>query len=31
MDGDDRVIDIAGKGDGTVDVGMGGDEYKEPD
>jgi parallel beta-helix repeat protein/predicted outer membrane repeat protein len=29
IDGDNRVIDIAGKGDGTVDVDMGGDEYKE--
>ncbi|MHC4640738.1 MAG: right-handed parallel beta-helix repeat-containing protein [Planctomycetota bacterium] len=29
IDGDNRVIDIAGKGDGIVDVDMGGDEYKE--
>jgi parallel beta-helix repeat protein len=27
IDGDNRVIDIAGKGDGTVDVDMGADEY----
>ena len=27
IDGDDRVIDIAGKGDGIVDVDMGGDEH----
>jgi predicted outer membrane repeat protein len=29
IDGDNRVIDISGKGDGTVDVDMGADEYKE--
>jgi len=29
IDGDDRVIDIDGKGDGIVDVDMGVDEYKE--
>jgi predicted outer membrane repeat protein len=28
IDGDDRLIDIAGKGDGVVDVDMGIDEYK---
>ena len=28
IDGDSRVIDISGKGDGTVDVDMGADEYK---
>jgi alkaline phosphatase len=28
IDGDDRVIDISGKGDGNVDVDMGNDEYK---
>ena len=27
IDGDNRVIDIAGEGDGTVDVDMGADEY----
>jgi hypothetical protein len=27
IDGDERVIDVAGKGDGTVDVDMGSDEY----
>jgi predicted outer membrane repeat protein len=27
IDGDNRVIDIAGKGDGNVDVDMGADEY----
>jgi hypothetical protein len=31
IDGDDRVIDISGKGDGVVDVDMGGDEYKPPE
>jgi hypothetical protein len=30
IDGDNRVIDIAGKGDGTVDVDMGADEYEAP-
>lgn len=29
IDGDDRVIDIWGKGDGTVDVDMGADEYHD--
>jgi len=28
IDGDNRVIDIGGKGDGTVDVDMGADEYE---
>jgi hypothetical protein len=27
IDGDNRVIDISGKGDGVVDVDMGADEY----
>ena len=27
IDGDNRVIDVTGKGDGTVDVDMGSDEY----
>jgi hypothetical protein len=27
IDGDERVIDVVGKGDGTVDVDMGSDEY----
>jgi len=29
IDGEDRVIDISGKGDGTVDVDMGADEYDD--
>jgi len=27
IDGDNRVIDVTGKGDGTVDIDMGADEY----